>query len=65
MKISVNGELTETAAGTLAELAKEFALPGSGVAVAVNGRVVPRAEWTAFPLREDAAVVIVKAACGG
>lgn len=65
MKISINGKISETGAGTLAELAAELALPETGVAVAVENRVVPRGDWSAFPLRENARVVVVKAACGG
>ena len=65
MKISINGETAETSAKTLAELAKELGLPERDVAVAAENRVVPRAEWAAFPLRENLPIVVVRAACGG
>jgi sulfur carrier protein len=36
-----------------------------GVAVALDGEVVPRERWSATPLHERAAVEVVRAAAGG
>ena len=37
----------------------------SGVAMALNNRMIPRADWGDTPLEEGASIVIIKAACGG
>lgn len=65
MKIQINNKEVETKALTLSELAQEMALPEKGVAVAVNNKMVPRAQWADTALTEGIAVVIIKAACGG
>jgi len=55
------------AAATLAALLEEKAVDVAqrGIAVAVNGEVVPRAAWTATPLRSGDRVEIVRARQGG
>lgn len=65
MKIYVNNLETEVAEGVtlLAVLGERGAT--EGVAVAVDGTVVPRARWAAFELRDGARLVIVHAVCGG
>lgn len=65
MKLTVNNKAVETQAANLQQLADELSLPAQGVAMAVNNRMVPRAEWSSCPLTEGAQVVIIKAACGG
>ena len=65
MKVSVNNKETETSAVNLARLVEELGLPLLGVAVAVNNRMVPRAEWDGYALSEGANIVIIKAECGG
>ena len=65
MNIRINGKDTETTAQALKALAEELALPQTGVAVAINNKMVPRTEWENTPLAENADVVIIKAACGG
>ena len=63
MLISLNGDqATVTAGGTLADL-----LPAvtGGVAVAVNGTVVPRHRLAATPLAEGDVIEIVTAVQGG
>ena len=65
MKITVNNKEMDTASSTLLRLAEELALPTSGVAMALNNRMIPRADWGDTPLEEGASVVIVQAACGG
>ena len=54
-----------TTSSTLLQLAGELALPASGVAMALNNRMIPRADWGDTPLEEGASIVIIKAACGG
>jgi sulfur carrier protein len=65
--IRLNGELEHLAATTVAELiAEKSDLPaGRGLAVAVNGTVVRRADWAATPLKAGDAVEIVRAMQGG
>ena len=55
------------AAGTLAALLEEKAVDVAqrGIAVAVNGQVVPRAAWAETPLRPGDRVEIVRARQGG
>ena len=64
--IHVNGEPTETPPGTtVAELVAERGAPDRGVAVAIDGEVVPRTQWERTALEADAAVEIVMAVQGG
>lgn len=65
MTITINNKASETEASNLALLATEMALPEKGVAMALNNKMVPRAEWENTRLTEGANVVIIKAACGG
>ncbi len=65
MKVNVNNKDVITSAVTLAQLADELALPATGVAVGVNGKMVPRTMWTDYALAEGMNVVVIKAACGG
>ena len=58
MRIKVNNkEMELPEASSLQQVADTLALPARGVAMAVNNRMVPRAEWTSL--------VVIKAACGG
>jgi sulfur carrier protein len=65
--IEVNGEREALSAATLSALleGKGIDLDGRGVAVAVNGAVVPRAAWRQTALRAGDAVEIVRAKQGG
>ncbi len=64
--ISVNGDRTEIASGTtVAELLNLLEAPDRGVAVAIDGEVVPRGEWIRTEIGEDAKVEVVVAVQGG
>ena len=65
--ISVNGKREPLAAGSLEALLAEKAVDtgARGIAVAVNGAVVPRAAWPATRLRPGDSVEIVRARQGG
>ncbi|MDH3226143.1 MAG: sulfur carrier protein ThiS [Thermoleophilia bacterium] len=68
VNVSINGtshSLSEDS--TLADAASLFGVtPGeSGIAAAVNGRVVPRRNWTSTPLGNGAIVEVVRATAGG
>jgi sulfur carrier protein len=68
MSVLVNGTTRELATGTLvADVVGELTggTPPRGVAVAVNGEVVPRAEWAATALRDGDSVEVLTAVQGG
>jgi sulfur carrier protein len=68
MTIELNGrpaELPEGATVADAVTATGAESNGRGVAVAVDGDVVPRGEWSAIALRDGQAVEVVRAAQGG
>lgn len=67
MTITCNGAPVSTEAGTVAELLVErLGHPRPpGVAVAVDGEVVPRAAWSAARIGEGSVVEIVTAVQGG
>ncbi|NYI43923.1 sulfur carrier protein [Nocardioides aromaticivorans] len=64
--ITCNGEAL-TAEGTVADLlrARLGDPPRSGIAVAVNGEVVPRATWPGVVLTDGDVVEVVTAVQGG
>jgi sulfur carrier protein len=63
--IRVNGEPEMLAAATIAALLDEMEIDARGVAVALNGAVVPRAAWRETRLSPGDAVEIVRARQGG
>ncbi|GAA0511092.1 thiamine biosynthesis protein ThiS [Saccharopolyspora subtropica] len=66
MKVVINGEPREVAEdATLAAVLTEFGVPERGVAVALDGAVVPRASWPGTELRPDAAIEVLTAVQGG
>ena len=65
MKLKVNNQEVETGAITLSQFSQEQNLPTTGIAVAVNQRMVPRTEWDSYTLNEDDNIIIIKAVCGG
>ena len=68
LSVTINGDRRElpigaTVASVIASL--HNAPEGRGVAVAVEGEVVPRAQWSNTELREGATVEVVVAVQGG
>ncbi|MFI6822280.1 sulfur carrier protein ThiS [Micromonospora sp. NPDC050187] len=66
MELTVNGigrSLPDTA--TVTDLVREVTTDQRGVAVAVNGEVVPRTAWPAATLRDGDRVEVLSAAQGG
>lgn len=65
--IRINGESEPFAAQTIEALLAEKAVDTGqrGVAVALNGAVVPRAAWRDTPLKPGDSVEIVRARQGG
>jgi sulfur carrier protein len=66
-RIRLNGSEQTVTVATLAELIEEQALETAqrGIAVAVNGAVVPRAAWPQTPLHSGDNIEIVRARQGG
>lgn len=68
VSVTVNGEGRELPAGaTVASVIASLhnAPEGRGVAVAVEGEVVPRAQWPSTKLHDGATVEVVVAVQGG
>ena len=65
--IRINGESEPLTVTTLAALLEEKAVDTGqrGIAVALNGSVVPRAAWPQTPLSPGDSVEIVRARQGG
>jgi sulfur carrier protein len=66
--IYLNGDIHEEGGGTTVVDALgllDLAPDASGVAVAVNGEVVPRAGWATFTIPEGARVEVLTAMQGG
>lgn len=66
MRIVLNDQPAETAATDLRALMQQHGLAEeAGVAVAVDGQVVPRSRWTETRLAEGAQILVIRAAQGG
>ncbi|MEU4801020.1 sulfur carrier protein ThiS [Actinosynnema sp. NPDC023587] len=66
MKVRVNGEERELADGaTVATVLDLLGAPASGVAVALDGEVVPRAAWPSTTVPAGSAVEVLTAVQGG
>jgi sulfur carrier protein len=64
--VVVNGQVTTVLPGsTLEGLLDQVEVDPKGVAIALDGDVVPRSRWPATTLRPGAHVEIVTAAAGG
>ncbi|MEV0426111.1 sulfur carrier protein ThiS [Micromonospora sp. NPDC050495] len=66
MRLIVNGAGRDLPGGvTVAELVRAVTTQERGLAVAVNGEVVPRGGWPATVLRDGDRVEVLSAAQGG
>ena len=66
MRLMVNGASREVAGEqTVAVLVAAITVERRGVAVAVNGEVVPRSTWAEVGLRDGDRVEVLSAAQGG
>jgi sulfur carrier protein len=66
MKVLVNGEPADLADGaTVHGVVAALGRGPRGIAVAVNGEVVPRSRWDATKLCDDDRVEVLTAAQGG
>jgi sulfur carrier protein len=65
-EIQLNGRPTEVAAGTTVDaVVATITASGTGCAVAVNGAVVPRSDWSARALATGDRVEVLTAVQGG
>lgn len=66
MQIVLNGENREIEDGTdLARVLAGAGIPERGVAVAVDGDVVPRASWSGYVPADGARIEVLTAVQGG
>lgn len=50
---------------TLAALLQSQGISEKGHAIAVNNRVVPRAQWAEYTIADGMKITVIKAVCGG
>lgn len=66
MTITLNGDATDMPCGTtVLQLLTTLGLPARGVALAVDGVVVPRSAWADTVLPDQSRVEVVTAMQGG
>lgn len=68
MIVTINGVTSEIAAGMMVDAAIATAGhtgSGFGIAIALNGEVVPRSEWTVTEVTEGDRIEVLVAAQGG
>ena len=66
MKVWLNGDPQEVAdAASVADALAGHGVPSRGVAVAVDGEVVPRAAWASSSLVEGSRLEVLTAVQGG
>ncbi|WP_028937919.1 sulfur carrier protein ThiS [Pseudonocardia spinosispora] len=66
MRVWINGEQHElTEPAHVSDALVTLGVPTTGVAVAVDGEVVPRAGWSGHELSADARVEVLTAVQGG
>ena len=66
MFVQINGERRELPAGaSVLDAVGALGVPTTGVAVAVDGEVVPKATWADARLEEGARVEVLTAVQGG
>jgi sulfur carrier protein len=64
--VTLNGEPRELPEGaTVATAVRELGAPERGVAVAVDGEVVPRGDWASTRVRDGQEVEVLRAVQGG
>ncbi len=66
MIITLNDVPHELAEGTsLADFLDGLSTPATGIAIAIEGRVVPRADWSATRLVDGQKLILIHAVSGG
>jgi sulfur carrier protein len=65
VRVWLNGQVRDVQAETVADVVATITTQKRGVAVALDGTVVPRSEWDRTGLREGARVEVLVATQGG
>ncbi len=66
MNITVNSEQRKFSGKNISELMLSLNMSGtSGIALAVNEKVVPKSEWKTFELKDSDKILLIKATQGG
>lgn len=67
MQVTINDRPVEVSPGcnTLGALLEGEGFTGTGQAVAVNDRVVPKSQWAATKLEDGMKIIVIRAVCGG
>ncbi|MBU2668674.1 sulfur carrier protein ThiS [Actinoplanes bogorensis] len=65
MRLTVNGQRVDTGVRSVQALVESITEAQRGVAVAVNGEVVPRSTWPVTSLADGDVVEVLTAAQGG
>ena len=65
MKLIINGQQQDSAAGTLAQLIEQLGMKQDRVAVELNRNIVPRGQWPETSLAEGDNLEIVHFVGGG
>ncbi len=63
--IRVNGAEQSHVEETVDSLVERLSIPSRGVAVAIDGEIVRRSDWTTTPVPDGCNVEIVTAVAGG
>lgn len=50
---------------TITMLIENMSIETTGIAIAVNNKVIRRNEWQNFVLKDNDIVIVIKAVCGG
>lgn len=50
---------------TITMLIENMSIETTGIAIAVNNKVIRRKEWQNFVLKDNDIVIVIKAVCGG
>ncbi|MFI5164703.1 MAG: sulfur carrier protein ThiS [Bacteroidia bacterium] len=66
MNLLVNNAPQQFSGKNISELTRSLNMTNTnGIALAVNDKVVPKANWEKFELKENDKVIIIKATQGG
>jgi sulfur carrier protein len=63
--ITVNGVAQEHVQETVSELVQRLGIEPRGIAVAIDGEIIRRADWGKTPMANESVVEIVTAVAGG
>ncbi len=66
MKVIINGQPHQVDNGvSVSELLVQLNAGTKGVAVAIQGHIVPRSQWETYIISEGEDITLIRATCGG